>query len=245
MRGELRRRPIEGAIDLARRERRLRVPRSRVVVVAGAGRRETAPAGTRRPQSRGFVALRSVRCGVIHVGPAVIGPRGSSVRVERKIGAGVASSELTSLAVCDLDQTGGRGTDSPVQSSLSMANPTDVRRERGERSQRAGPRSGPRRSRASRSCSRARRSRTSSRAPPAGEAVDDALAEIEAGAEHPSFEWRQNYSLLLGLERVLSEEAPKLLDGATLSEHQVDALSGTLAAITVASSRRRTARRGE
>jgi ribonuclease E len=62
-------------------------------------------------------------------------------------------------------------------------------------------------------------------------AVDDALAEIEAGNEAPSFEWRQDYSLLLGLERVLSEKSPELLDGATLNEHQVDALSGTLAAI--------------
>ena len=62
-------------------------------------------------------------------------------------------------------------------------------------------------------------------------AVDDALAELDGGAEVPSFEWRQNYSLLLGLERVLSEDEPKLLDGATLNDHQVDALSGTLAAI--------------
>jgi ribonuclease E len=63
-------------------------------------------------------------------------------------------------------------------------------------------------------------------------AVDDALAELEGGAEVPSFEWRQNYSLLLGLERLLWDEKPELLDGATLNEHQVDALAGTLAAIT-------------
>ncbi len=62
-------------------------------------------------------------------------------------------------------------------------------------------------------------------------AVDDALAELDAGAETPSFEWRGNYSLLLGLERVLDEETPQLLDGAELNDHQVDALSGTLAAI--------------
>jgi len=62
-------------------------------------------------------------------------------------------------------------------------------------------------------------------------AVDAALAEIEDGAEVPSFEWRQKYSLMLGLERVLSQPEPKLRDGATLNEHQVDALSGTLAAI--------------
>ncbi len=62
-------------------------------------------------------------------------------------------------------------------------------------------------------------------------AADAALAELDAGAEHPSFEWRHEYSLLLGLERLLSEETPKLRDDAELSEHQVDALSGTLAAI--------------
>ncbi len=62
-------------------------------------------------------------------------------------------------------------------------------------------------------------------------AVDDALAELDAGAEAPSFEWRSSYSLLLGLERLLDEGTPKLLDGAELNDHQVDALSGTLAAI--------------
>ena len=63
-------------------------------------------------------------------------------------------------------------------------------------------------------------------------AVESALHELDEGAEIPSFEWRRNYSLLLGLERLLSEDKPELLDGAELNEHQVDALSGTLAAIT-------------
>jgi ribonuclease E len=63
-------------------------------------------------------------------------------------------------------------------------------------------------------------------------AVDAALEEIEAGREEPSIEWRRDYSLLLGLERLLSEETPHLADGAELSAHQVDALSGTLAALT-------------
>jgi ribonuclease E len=62
-------------------------------------------------------------------------------------------------------------------------------------------------------------------------AADAALSEIEAGAEDPSPEWRREYSLMLGLERLLSEEVPKLDDGAELSEHQIDALSGTLAAL--------------
>src|SRR4029079_5115170 len=55
--------------------------------------------------------------------------------------------------------------------------------------------------------------------------------EIEEGFEEPSPKWRQEYSLLLGLERVLAEERPLLRDGAELSEHQGDAPSGTLAAI--------------
>jgi ribonuclease E len=60
-------------------------------------------------------------------------------------------------------------------------------------------------------------------------ALDAALSELDAGAEDPSIEWRRDFSLLLGLERLLAEEPPKLLDGAELSPHQVDALSGTLA----------------
>ncbi len=63
-------------------------------------------------------------------------------------------------------------------------------------------------------------------------AFDAALAEIDSGAEDPSMAWRQDFSLLLGLERVLDVDPPKLLDGAELDEHQVDALSGTLAALT-------------
>ncbi|HSK49432.1 MAG TPA: DEAD/DEAH box helicase family protein [Solirubrobacterales bacterium] len=60
-------------------------------------------------------------------------------------------------------------------------------------------------------------------------ALDAALAELDAGAEHPSIQWRRDFSLLLGLERLLAEEPPKLRDGAELNPHQVDALSGTLA----------------
>jgi ribonuclease E len=62
-------------------------------------------------------------------------------------------------------------------------------------------------------------------------AIDAAIAEIEAGNEVPSVEWRTRYSLLLGLERLLGEEEPKLVDGAVLSAHQVDVLAGTLAAL--------------
>jgi ribonuclease E len=62
-------------------------------------------------------------------------------------------------------------------------------------------------------------------------ALDAALAEIEAGNNQPSIAWRRNFSLLLGLERLLSEEEPHLADGTVLSAHQVDALSGTLTAL--------------
>jgi ribonuclease E len=60
-------------------------------------------------------------------------------------------------------------------------------------------------------------------------ALDAALAELDEGAEFPSVAWRRDFSLLLGLERFLAEEPPKLRDGAELNPHQVDALSGTLA----------------
>jgi superfamily II DNA or RNA helicase len=63
-------------------------------------------------------------------------------------------------------------------------------------------------------------------------ALDDALAEIADGAERPSAEWKRRWSLILGLERVLSDDEPKLVDGTVLSAHQVDALSGTLIALT-------------
>src|SRR5581483_11462055 len=66
---------------------------------------------------------------------------------------------------------------------------------------------------------------------PRRRALDQALAEIAEGLGHPSTAWRRDFSLLLGLERVLSEEEPKLADGTTLSAHQVDALSGTLTAL--------------
>ncbi len=59
-------------------------------------------------------------------------------------------------------------------------------------------------------------------------ALDLALKELDEGAEVPSIQWRRDFSLLLGLERLLAEEPPKLRDGAELNPHQVDALSGTL-----------------
>ncbi len=62
-------------------------------------------------------------------------------------------------------------------------------------------------------------------------ALDAAFVELDDGAKVPSVSWRREYSLLLGLERVLSEDEPVLADGTLLSPHQVDALSGTLTAL--------------
>jgi ribonuclease E len=62
-------------------------------------------------------------------------------------------------------------------------------------------------------------------------ALDAALVELEERLKYPSTAWRREFSLLLGLERVLSEEEPRLHDGTLLSAHQVDALSGTLTAL--------------
>jgi ribonuclease E len=64
---------------------------------------------------------------------------------------------------------------------------------------------------------------------PRRRALDATLKEIEEGRDEPSIGWRRDFSLLLGLERFLGAETPRLKDGAELSAHQVDALSGTLA----------------
>ncbi len=71
---------------------------------------------------------------------------------------------------------------------------------------------------------------------PRRRALDEALAELSVSPKpkHPSTAWRREFSLMLGLERVLSDDEPKLADGTVLSAHQVDALSGTLAALLAA-----------
>src|SRR5436305_126137 len=70
-------------------------------------------------------------------------------------------------------------------------------------------------------------------------ALDAAVAEMEKGAVTPSIEWRRQISLLLGLERLLSEEEPHLAAGTALSAHQVDALSGTRTALLAEAQRNR------
>src|SRR5438067_7406831 len=59
-------------------------------------------------------------------------------------------------------------------------------------------------------------------------ALDDAIAEIEAGRRKPSQQWKVEYALMLGLERVLAEQPPHLASGTELRRHQVDALAGML-----------------
>src|SRR5213595_4291191 len=66
-------------------------------------------------------------------------------------------------------------------------------------------------------------------------ALDDALAEIEAGRRAPSPQWRVRYGLMLGLERVLAEPEPKTATGTPLRRHQVDALAGMLTELIAAS----------
>ena len=60
-------------------------------------------------------------------------------------------------------------------------------------------------------------------------ALDDALAEMDAGLESPSSRWKVRYGLMLGLERVLTENPPHTAAGTELRRHQVDALAGMLA----------------
>jgi len=68
-------------------------------------------------------------------------------------------------------------------------------------------------------------------------ALDAALAEIKAGNEQPSSQWKVHFALMLGLERVLSEKPPHLASGTELRRHQVDALAGMLTELIAANQR--------
>src|SRR2546421_7495622 len=68
-------------------------------------------------------------------------------------------------------------------------------------------------------------------------ALDDAVAEIASGRDKPSSEWKIRYSLMLGLERVLSDRPPHLRSGTELRRHQVDALAGMLTELIAAAQR--------
>jgi ribonuclease E len=68
-------------------------------------------------------------------------------------------------------------------------------------------------------------------------ALDEAIAELDAGRASPSPQWKVRYGLLLGLERVLAEEEPRTAAGTALRRHQVDALAGMLTELIAASQR--------
>jgi ribonuclease E len=65
-------------------------------------------------------------------------------------------------------------------------------------------------------------------------ALDDAIAEIEAGLRSPSPQWKVQWGLMLGLERVLADPEPHLASGTTLRRHQIDALAGMLTELIAA-----------
>jgi ribonuclease E len=68
-------------------------------------------------------------------------------------------------------------------------------------------------------------------------ALDDAVAEMDAGARTPSSAWRVHYGLMLGLERVLASPRPQTASGTELRRHQVDALAGMLTELIAANQR--------
>ena len=59
-------------------------------------------------------------------------------------------------------------------------------------------------------------------------ALEQALDQIDAGADAPSSEWKVSFALMLGLERVLTDDAPQTASGTELRRHQTDALAGML-----------------
>ena len=68
-------------------------------------------------------------------------------------------------------------------------------------------------------------------------ALDDALAEMDAGRNEPSSRWKVRYGLMLGLERVLTQSTPRTATGTELRRHQVDALTGMLAELIASTQR--------
>jgi ribonuclease E len=68
-------------------------------------------------------------------------------------------------------------------------------------------------------------------------ALDHALEEMEAGLSEPSSRWKVRYGLMLGLERVLTEDLPRTAAGTELRRHQVDALAGMLAELIASTQR--------
>ena len=68
-------------------------------------------------------------------------------------------------------------------------------------------------------------------------ALNHALEEMDAGLPEPSPRWKVRYGLMLGLERVLTEDLPRTAAGTELRRHQVDALAGMLAELIASTQR--------
>jgi ribonuclease E len=68
-------------------------------------------------------------------------------------------------------------------------------------------------------------------------ALGHALEEMETGRSEPSPRWKVRYGLMLGLERVLTEDLPRTATGTELRRHQVDALAGMLAELIASTQR--------
>jgi superfamily II DNA or RNA helicase len=68
-------------------------------------------------------------------------------------------------------------------------------------------------------------------------ALDDAIAELDAGKTRPSPQWKVHYALMLGLERVLADPEPHTAAGTPLRRHQIDALAGMLTELIAAAQR--------
>ena len=75
------------------------------------------------------------------------------------------------------------------------------------------------------------------------EALDDALAEMDAGLRSPSAAWKVHYALMLGLERVIADHPARLASGTELRRHQIDALAGMLTELIARNERARGERR--
>ena len=68
-------------------------------------------------------------------------------------------------------------------------------------------------------------------------ALDDGVAEMEAGKKTPSSRWRVRFGLMLGLERVLAAPTPRTASGTDLRRHQIDALAGMLTELIASNQR--------
>jgi len=68
-------------------------------------------------------------------------------------------------------------------------------------------------------------------------ALDDAIVEMDAGRRIASSQWRVQYGLMLGLERVLAATTPTTAAGTALRRHQIDALTGMLTELIAATQR--------